>query len=120
MRSISKPLTHFISTRFARSGGTLIAQTYVSSNPASGLVLICPPTSTSSQTATRLLPSPLREFDYEPRFPLLIVDTPTGMKEQAAANRLIKNENVDTISTQNLDDMESLIAIEKWMDSVGV
>lgn len=115
-----KTLTHFISTSFARSGGTLIAQTYVSSNPVSGLVLICPPTSTSSQTATRLLPSPLREFDYEPRFPLLIVDTPTGMKEQAAANRLVRDENVDTVSLSNLDGMGSLMAIEKWMDSVGV
>jgi hypothetical protein len=42
------------------------------------------------------------------------------MKEQAAANRLVRDENVDTISLPNLDDMGSLMAIEQWMDSVGV
>jgi hypothetical protein len=48
------------------------------------------------------------------------VDTPSGIKEQAATNRLVRDENVDTISPSNLDGMEALMAIERWMDSAGV
>ncbi|OBZ65623.1 Kelch repeat-containing protein 3 [Grifola frondosa] len=51
----------------ARSSGTLIAQTYISSHPASAMLLISPPASNSSVSS--LLPTPLREFDFEPRFP---------------------------------------------------
>lgn len=105
---------------FARSGGTLIAQTYISSNPASGLVLIAPPTSTSSPSARRILPTPLSEYDYEPRFPLLVLDTPSGMEQQVSENRLIRDDGVDHIAQDDLEGPDAQIAMEKWMDSVGV
>jgi len=110
----------FAPVLFARTGATLIAQTYISSNPASALVLISPPTSNSSQTAARLLPTPLGDFDYEPRFPLLIVDTLAGIKDQVAANRLVREQSVDTIGVSSLDGVETLTAIERWMDSVSM
>lgn len=104
----------------ARAGGTLIAQTYISSNPASALVLISPPTSNSSKETEHLLPGSLNEFDYEARFPLLLLDTPTQMEKQITNNRLVKDEGVDHVAVAELDGAEAQIAIERWMDTVGV
>ena len=108
------------SHRFARTGGTLIAQTYISSNPASGLVLIAPPPSNSSQEATKLLSTPLTEFDYEPRFPLLVVDTPERMEVHKDSNRLLQDPGVDSVISEELSGTDMLASVEKWMDSVGV
>ena len=92
-----------LSTSFPRPGGT---QTYLVQPLASGPVLISSPPSASSRKAARLLPSPLREFDYEPRFPLLLVDTPVGMVGQATTDRLAK--------------CRWRGGYYEWMDSVGV
>ncbi|KDQ12111.1 hypothetical protein BOTBODRAFT_113350 [Botryobasidium botryosum FD-172 SS1] len=104
----------------ARSAaGALIAQTYISSHPASGLILLSPPTSNASSSTKSLLPAHLKEFDYEPRFPLLIVDTPAAEQAQQADNRLVQ-EGADLKIVGDLDGQECFTAMEKWMDEIGV
>ena len=108
----------------ARAGGTLIAQTYISSYPASALLLISPPPSNASLSAssTPSLPTPLREFDFEPRFPVAIVcskgERPTIERE----SRLWKDPNVDKIVVRDeraVAGQEGLVKIETWLDELG-
>jgi hypothetical protein len=97
----------------------LIAQTYISSHPASGLILISPSPSTSSQEVNKLLPTPIEEFNYEAKFPLLVVDTPTDMKRHQAENRLVRDDDVEVISIQDVDGQEAFRKIETWLDQSG-
>jgi len=106
---------------FARSaGGALIAQTYASSNPASGLILIAPSPSTSSDESQEILPTQLQEFDYEPRFPLLVIDIPAREKMQKDENRLLQDGGADFEVVEDLEGQDALMKMEKWMDEVGV
>ncbi|KAG8957949.1 hypothetical protein FRC03_009670 [Tulasnella sp. 419] len=97
--------------------GSLIAQTYLSSHPASGLLLISPPTNTQSLSVS--LPSDLKDFDYEPRFPLLILDHTSAKEKQEKENRLVRDWQVELISLENLDGQEAFRAIEGWLDESG-
>ncbi|KAF8314910.1 hypothetical protein DL93DRAFT_2057600 [Clavulina sp. PMI_390] len=110
----------FAPVLFARRGGALIAQTYISSNPASGMVLISPPVSNDAPEARAWLPTPLQEFDYEPRFPLLIIDS--DVEHHAKENRLVRDDGVETLymTAAELGGMSAWMKIEKWMDSVGI
>jgi hypothetical protein len=77
----------------ARAGGTLFAQSFVESNPASGLVLIAPPPSNEAvasqpSTSPPLLPTPLPEFTYEPLFPLAILGTSSQLATLQENHRL--------------------------------
>lgn len=113
---------------FARGPGALIAQTYISSHPASGLLLVSPPVSNDklrssfeSQGQT-LLPTTLPEFDFEPKFPCAILCTQQEAVD-LAGNRLWKDDNVDKLLTQDeqaMDGQEGFVKIEQWLDEVGV
>lgn len=104
---------------FARSAGALIAQTYISSNPASGLFLISPPSSNEAVSQT-LLPTPLTEFDYEPKFPLAIMGTSKEMETFKRESRLGKDEGVDIITVNDLEGQEAFVKMEQWLDDMGV
>jgi pimeloyl-ACP methyl ester carboxylesterase len=104
----------------ARSMGSLIAQTFVSSHPASGLVLISPPSSNSADSVKALLPSPLPEFDFEPRFPISLVSTEEESDMLRKSNRLAQDADVDVLSVQNVDSQEAFVRIEQWLDEVGI
>ena len=71
----------------ARNLSTLIAETYVSSNALSGLVLLDPPVSaedaSKKQTAPACLPTPLPPFTYEVTFPCLVAWSAERAKELA-------------------------------------
>ena len=113
---------------FARGPGALIAQTYISSHPASGLLLISPPVSnahlrsTSEAKGQNLLPTHLPEFNFEPQFPCAILCT----QQEAAAlagHRMWKDDHVDKLVTRDekaIDGQEGLVKIEQWLDEVGV
>lgn len=72
MRQSSSPFPPLL---FARGYNTLIAQTYVSSHPLSGLVLVNPPLTIKEALKARkdLLDYVPQEFDYEPFFPISIL-----------------------------------------------
>ncbi|KAJ4486327.1 hypothetical protein J3R30DRAFT_1486007 [Lentinula aciculospora] len=106
---------------FARGAACLITQTYISSNPASGLVLISPPSSNNSLLSKSLLSHALPEFNFEPKFPIAIVDTPQGMANLQAQNfRLAKDDRVDRIAVNALEGQDAFVKIEQWMDEIGL
>ena len=103
---------------FARGFASLIAQFYISSNPASGLFLISPPSSNSASKG--LLPTPLKEFDFEPKFPISIMATRKDMDVLRTESRLGGDLGVDKIEVENLEGQEALMAIENWLDELGI
>ena len=103
---------------FARSLSCLIAQTYISSHPASGLFLISPPLSNAS--VSEALPSKLPEFNFESKFPIAIMATEKEMKLIRDHHRFGNDPEVDTISVADLESVYALAAIEEWLDLVGV
>ncbi|KAF5382900.1 hypothetical protein D9757_006391 [Collybiopsis confluens] len=104
---------------FARGAACLITQAYVSSNPASGLVLVSPPASNSALPAS-MLSRALPEFNFEPNFPIAIVDTPQGMANLRAENRLAQDNRVDTIQVNDVEGQDAFVKIEQWMDEIGI
>ncbi|KAH9815521.1 hypothetical protein DFH28DRAFT_1082336 [Melampsora americana] len=79
----------------------LLAQTYVSSNPLSGLVLISPP------------PKDSTSFDFEPRFPTLIMST-VSKTSKNAVDHLMINEG-----DSNMTDQTTFDKVKEWMDNNG-
>ncbi|KZT07015.1 uncharacterized protein LAESUDRAFT_652041 [Laetiporus sulphureus 93-53] len=113
----------------ARESGALIAQTYISSHPASGLLLISPPSSnaalsspTPTTTTSPLLPGPLREFDFEPKFPCAILCSEEEIPEMEK-NRLWQDPGVDKLivrDREGMDGQDGFVKIEQWLDEIGV
>ncbi|KAJ3971940.1 hypothetical protein EV361DRAFT_799083 [Lentinula raphanica] len=97
---------------FARNTTCLITQTYISSHPASGLVLISPPSSNHAHG--------LPEFNYEAQFPIVVVDTPGGMERLQAENRLVKENRVHRIVVDDVEGQEAFVRMEEWMDEIGI
>jgi hypothetical protein len=102
---------------FARSSASLIAQTYISSNPASGLFLISPPPSNS--VSKIILPTPLKEYDFEPKFPMAVMASRQEM-ELYKESRLGRDPGVDKIEVENVEGQEAFVAIEQWLDELGI
>ena len=110
----------------ARAAGTLIAQTYISSYPASALLLISPPPSNSALAACdshrSLLPTALPEFDFEPRFPVAVLATEDERPVLEKESRLWKDPGVDKLVVgreTELMGQEGLARIEEWLDELG-
>lgn len=111
---------------FARSAGCLIAQTYISSNPASGLVLISPPADNvelegaHGQDGSPMLPNTLTEFDFEPYFPIAVMATPERMKILEGSNRLVREPEVDKLTVHDLEGQQAFNDIQNWLDKLGI
>ncbi|BGP02642.1 hypothetical protein RTBOTA2_002479 [Rhodotorula toruloides] len=74
---------------FASSGSSLIAEQYVSSHPLSGLCLVDPVNSSSAhKLLPRFFPKPLDDFNYEPGFPITVVES--VKKEADEEHRLVR------------------------------
>jgi len=114
-------MTPFAPVFIARSLGCLVTQKYISSYPASGLVLISPPVSNAEVDDSKV-PNQLDEFKYEPKFPIAIVDTPERVEEHKAQNRLCKDGSpyVDVIAVDKLEGQPLLRAVDNWLDELGV
>ncbi|KAG1773167.1 hypothetical protein EDD22DRAFT_767739 [Suillus occidentalis] len=104
---------------FARGFASLIAQTYISSHPAQGLFLISPPLSNAS-LFPNVLPTPLGEFDYEPKFPVAVMARPADMDLLRKYSRLGQNDLVDLIQCDNLEGRDAFMRIEQWLDELGI
>lgn len=105
---------------FSRSLGSLIAQTYVSSNPAAGMVLIDPPATTAFCQKVGALPTPLKEFDYEPHFPIAVVNAPIQMRKFQEQSRFGASEDIDWLVVESLENGGMVATVEQWLDEVGV
>ncbi|KAG5726114.1 hypothetical protein E4T56_gene1294 [Termitomyces sp. T112] len=104
---------------FARSLSCLIAQTYVSSHPASGLFLISPPLSNAS-VSEAILPSKLPEFNFEAKFPIAMMAPDKEMQLLRAQHRFGNDPGVDMMPVADLESSHALATIEEWLDLVGV
>ncbi|EKM83749.1 hypothetical protein AGABI1DRAFT_66672, partial [Agaricus bisporus var. burnettii JB137-S8] len=111
---------------FARASGCLIGQTYVSSNPATGLVLISPPRNNAELQGIMghdklpILQSQLSEFNFEPHFPIAVIAKPGQMKTLEEFNRLVRAPEVDKITVDDLEGQRALDGIHNWLDQLGV
>ncbi|KDQ56226.1 hypothetical protein JAAARDRAFT_132477 [Jaapia argillacea MUCL 33604] len=103
----------------ARAAGALIAQTYISSNPATGLVLISPPSSNSALPRS-LLPNALEEFNYEAKFPIALVGTMEEVGMLRSSHRLGSDPGVDLIEVDEIDGQQGFSKIEQWLDEIGI
>lgn len=114
-------MTPFAPVFIARATACLVTQKYVSSYPASGLILISPPVSNADLVHEKL-PTNLDEFIYEPKFPIAIMDTPERLNKLKVGNRLCKEPNhfVDIIPIDKLEGQPLFSAVEKWLDQLGV
>lgn len=111
-------MTAFPPVIFARSSACLIAQTYISSNPATALFLISPPP-TNDNTKGRL-PTRLKEFDFEPKFPIAVMASPTEMNVLTRESRLAKDEGVDKFTVENTEGQDAFVRAETWLDELGI
>ena len=114
-------MTPFAPVFIARSSGCLVTQKYISSYPASGLILISPPLS-NAELVNEKLPSDLDEFNFEPKFPIAIMDTPERIEELKAKNRLCREGShfVDIVAVDKLEGQPLFRAVEGWLDELGV
>ncbi|KAH9910887.1 uncharacterized protein BXZ73DRAFT_30881, partial [Epithele typhae] len=106
----------------ARCAGALIAQPYISSYPATVLLLISPPLANSA-LPKMLLPTPLPEFYFGTKFPCSAMCTKHERPALEAANRLWKDPSVDKIGVEDDETVmghEGLMEIEQWMDELGI
>jgi len=101
---------------FARGFASLIAQTYISSNPAHGLFLISPPLS-NALLFPAVLRTPLPEFDYELNFPIAVMARSAEMVQLRKYGRLGRDESVDLVE---LEDNNAFLKIERWLDELGI
>jgi len=105
---------------FARASAGLIAQTYISSNPASGLFLVSPPPTNAAVHEKGLLPTPLKEFDFEPRFPIAVMASSAEMDVLQRESRLATDEGVDRLTVQSVDGQEAFVKADTWLDELGI
>ncbi|CAE6489127.1 unnamed protein product [Rhizoctonia solani] len=103
----------------ARAGACIVAQSYVESNPAYALALIEPPISNSS-CVPKLLPTLIKEFTFEPHFPIAIISALNNIREHRIVREGEKEGWVDILEVKDVKGSGPLIEIEKWMDSIGV
>lgn len=104
----------------ARGSACLIAQTYISSNPASGMILLSPPVSNAELVECSKLPTPLTEFDFEPNFPIAVIASPEEVERLRERNRICQTPNVDVISVKDMDESQTFAEIELWLDKCGM
>jgi len=111
---------------FARSAGCLIAQTYISSNPAMGLFLLSPPLnniemeSSRSQDGLPALPTRLTEFNFEPFFPIAIMATAERMELLMKSNQLAQASAVRKYVVKSLQGQQAYNDVQNWFDNIGI
>jgi hypothetical protein len=84
---------------------TLLAQTYVSSHPLSGLLLVDPPLSIKEALARKpgIVDPSMPEFDYEPFFPIALL-TSRSRAEAMEKHRLRQDYSEETRLLVSPDD----------------
>ncbi|GAA5928776.1 uncharacterized protein JCM15063_003964 [Sporobolomyces koalae] len=107
---------------FASSTASILAETYVSSHPLSGLVLDQPvPAPLARTRIPRAFPTDVDEFDYEPFFPVAVI----SRDGQDSLHRLVtdfggpdEDSLVRTIVAER--DEHGWQQIMEWMDEHGL
>jgi len=117
--AIRSAMIPFAPVIIARSAACVIAQTYVSSNPAIGIFLVVPDAS-SQAVPTKLFLTTLEEFPFEATFPIAVMGTHAEIGALTSRGLLAKESTVDLIETSELSDHAFLTKLESWLDSLGI
>ncbi|KAM0749211.1 hypothetical protein T439DRAFT_326955 [Meredithblackwellia eburnea MCA 4105] len=101
---------------------SLLSQTYVSSHPLSGLLLLSPtPVSALHSSHSSIFPTEVEEFNYEPTFPLgLILEDGEKLCERWEE---LKDEDEVRVAWVDEGDAKGKKGFQKcvkWMDQVGL
>lgn len=95
---------------------TLVAETYISSHPLSGLVLLSPPTADQ-------LPSPPPSFNWEPMLPVAIFEE-SHRRRQTAEHRLLRDwkqyVDLEEVPSGGMAAEETAEQVLRWMDANGL
>lgn len=112
----------------AAQASTLLSQSYISSHPASGLVLVAPPHTTAAATGQNGA-DPLPEFTFEPHFPVLVLAADANAQETQERNRLVRDfagrgvgrggKGVTFETAADVSSDKARITVERWMDTCG-
>lgn len=76
--------------------------------------------STNADIAESLLPTPLEEFNFEPKFPIALLTTPHLMQRLQKTNRLAQDPQVELLTTEDLESQDAFLKIESWLDDLGI
>lgn len=98
---------------FARSRAAVIAQSYISSHPASAMILMGDIPATNAEIG-------LEEFNFEPRFPIALLTTARKMEQLRETNRLAQDPQVELLTTEDLASTDAFLKITDWLDDLGI
>lgn len=103
---------------FAQSSASLVAQTYVSSHPLSGLFLAWPTVPSKARLeAPDLFPTDLEEFTYEPNFPLMAQFARERDLVESRFSRLSETDDMGFLRTSVAkDEREALEQAKRWLE----
>ncbi|GAA5857536.1 hypothetical protein JCM8547_009327 [Rhodosporidiobolus lusitaniae] len=111
---------------FAHGATALLAETYVSSHPLSGLCLVSPlPASSAQEKLPEVFKAPLAEFNYEPGFPIAVVQE-KGKVGEAGEHRLLREfaeeDNEDALVRRIEGGLDERMwkSVQEWMDENGL
>ncbi|GAA6049593.1 hypothetical protein JCM3770_005025 [Rhodotorula araucariae] len=112
---------------FASSASSLLAESYVSSHPLSGLCLVSPLSAPAARAALpSAFPTTLDEFNYEPGFPIAVV---APQDSSASEHRLVEaygplegDDPEDALVRRIVGgrDAEGWNEVMEWMDTNGL
>ncbi|GAA6027348.1 hypothetical protein JCM8097_002615 [Rhodosporidiobolus ruineniae] len=110
---------------FAHSSASLLAETYVSSHPLSGLCLVSPlPAPLAQQQLPDALKTGLEEFNYEPGFPIAVVEQEgrKGGEEHRLLREFADEEDEDALVRliKGKRDAGTFARVQEWMDENGL
>ncbi|GAA5835630.1 hypothetical protein JCM11251_002982 [Rhodosporidiobolus azoricus] len=109
---------------FTHGPSSLLAETYVSSHPLSGLCLVSPtPASSAHAILPHMFQPPLDEFNYEPGFPIAVVDQGGRTAKEHRLAREFAEEEDDEALVRIIDarrDDQGWQEVQDWMDENGL
>ncbi|BGP16050.1 hypothetical protein JCM10213v2_004044 [Rhodosporidiobolus nylandii] len=108
---------------FAHSTAALLAETYVSSHPLSGLCLVDPLPALEAHTqAPSLFKAPLDDFNYEPGFPIAVVEAEKGRTEHRLLREFAEEDEEDSLVRRIVAkrDHDGWEKVQEWMDEHGL
>ncbi|GAA5983171.1 hypothetical protein JCM11641_006834 [Rhodosporidiobolus odoratus] len=108
---------------FAHSSASLLAETYVSSNPLSGLCLVSPLSALQAHAKLpKLFKSPLAEFNYEPGFPIAVVQREGVSDQHRLLQDFAEEDDEDALAKRIAAerDVAGWDKVQEWMDENGL
>jgi hypothetical protein len=108
---------------FAYSSASLLAETYVSSHPLSGLCLVSPlPAPLAHSTLPNVFKQRLEEFNYEPGFPITVLQEKGDEGRHRLLEDFVEENEEDSVvrRREGRVDERGWEKVQEWMDEHGL